>query len=565
MLAKSQECTPRGEMEDNGPPAGPDGSQKEDHDEENAGLRKGVPNLCDLVGTLSVTVVTVRNIPLVPATSIHHDEAASSAEPGAGENEVASHADATRSPRTKKDPSAPGRRGSKGVRGMPFLKIQMGMHQFQTIEPAVKAPREDVIDDSEPELEWGETLRFELSGDMRELRLALLNWERPLALGPQGVVRIPIGELVNSKWADAIRNMTKVMVTGENEKFLMSADNQYTTVEIRVAYDPGSSMSFSGKIDAGREGRVLRSGCRITCEMCRRQVFVTSRPTPSLVKKAIKEKSQRKVLLWLRDYSFHHALDVKKLEVPRSLFSLPAFIFGPEPKVSTPVRDFVSVLMEDQELNDRLKAMRILNHKPKLNSWTPLYCSPDGSCDALLDAVGIAVWGMQEMAGRLSLEIQAEFREKHDKYLHLWVKAHYIRFPACKEHEAQGAWEKIKQEIEENAFFKPETTYIRLLVLANVLNRPLVVHSDEPLPENELSPRKNVSQKDPEEDHKIKVFGATGPQAPVPETMPEPMPVLFRGIYLPLLHPKPLLLESNRHQYRPPVPLVRPVFLRKGS
>ena len=30
----------------------------------------------------------------------------------------------------------------------------------------------------------------------------------------------------------------------------------------------------------------------------------------------------------------------------------------------------------------------------------------------------------------------------------------------------------------------------------------------------------------------------------------------IRGIYLPMLHPKPLLLESNRSNYRPPIPLV---------
>ena len=30
----------------------------------------------------------------------------------------------------------------------------------------------------------------------------------------------------------------------------------------------------------------------------------------------------------------------------------------------------------------------------------------------------------------------------------------------------------------------------------------------------------------------------------------------IRGIYLPMLHPKPLLLESNRGNYRPPIPLV---------
>jgi len=49
---------------------------------------------------------------------------------------------------------------------------------------------------------------------------------------------------------------------------------------------------------------------------CRQRVFVTTRPTPTLVKKERKVKQQRKFLLWLRDYNFHDAIDVEKFEVP---------------------------------------------------------------------------------------------------------------------------------------------------------------------------------------------------------------------------------------------------------
>jgi hypothetical protein len=125
----------------------------------------------------------------------------------------------------------------------------------------------------------------------------------------------------------------------------------------------------------------------VTCQLCRRRVFVTARPTPSLEKKAIKVKSQRKILLWLRDYNIQGALHVARLEVPRTQFALPAFVFGPEATFSGPVRNFLAVVMQDTVLKERLGEMKGLNHCHKLNSWTPIHCSAEGRGDGLVEAV----------------------------------------------------------------------------------------------------------------------------------------------------------------------------------
>ena len=360
-------------MMEDGPPAGPEfsagGHGDFSHAEAHREADRGVPNLQDLRGMLRVTVCAVRHIPLVPApqppTTL----------------DAAPDGDAASPPARKGEGESPPRRG-RGLRGSPYLKMQLGLHQFQTMDPAFVAPIEE---GAEPELEWGETLSFELSGDMRELRVFLMNWMWPFAKGPQGFVRIPIGELANNKWANATRMLTKRLLTGKDETPL-KCKNEYTNIEFRVVYEPGSSMLLSSSaID--QEAPVLHTGAMMTCQLCRRWVFVTARPTPSLEKKAIKVKSQRKILLWLRDYNIQGALHVARLEVPRSQFALPAFVFGPEATFSGPVRNFVAVVMQDTALKERLGEMKALNHCQKLNSWTPIYCSAEGRGDGLVEAV----------------------------------------------------------------------------------------------------------------------------------------------------------------------------------
>ncbi len=341
------------------PPAGPEGAAAGLRDDAHA---RGVPNLQDLRGMLRVTLSAVRSIPLVPAPQA-----------------AASDGDAASPPARKGEP--PPRRSS-GVRGSPYIKMQLGLHQFQTMEPALAAPS---AEGAEPELEWGETLSFELSGDMRELRVFLMNWMRPFAQGPQGFVRIPIGELVHSQWANATRVLTKFLLTGQDEAPL-KCKNEYTNIELRVVYEPGSSMLFSNGATEWH-APVLHTGAMVTCQLCRRRVFVTARPTPSLEKKAIKVKSQRKILLWLRDYNIQGALHVARLEVPRTQFALPAFMFGPEATFSGPVRNFVAVIMQDTVLKERLCEVKGLNHCHKLNSWTPIHCSAEGRGDGLVEAV----------------------------------------------------------------------------------------------------------------------------------------------------------------------------------
>ena len=75
------------------------------------------------------------------------------------------------------------------------------------------------------------------------------------------------------------------------------------------------------------------------------------------------------------------------------------------------------------------------------------------------------------------------------------------------ESDAKQAWETLHQEIEAGGreevgghgkSFSRETTLMRLLILAHVLDRPLVVHSDEPLHADEST--------DAAQPHKIKVL-----------------------------------------------------------
>jgi len=463
----------------------------------------GLPNLCDLEGRLRVTVAGVRHIPAVPAQS---------------------------APTT-------GRRVPR-VRGQPFLKLQIGLHQFQTSEPTLAAA-DDAVPSDERELLWGETMVFELSGDMRELRVSLMNWARPFADGPQGVVRIPVSELVHRKWANTRRTVPKFFVTGIDEEPLKRSKDQHTSLELEVVYEPGPSL-FSGQSAAADEPRALHTGVMMSCELCRRRVFVTTRPTPSLIKKERKIKSQRKILLWLRDYNFHDAIDVEKFEVPCSQFALPSFFFGPDAGATAPLRDFVSVITQDHKLKKVLREIRVLNHMRRLNTWTPVYCScAEKEGDGLVEAVSVAVWGIQDMASRLDAEIRQELHEKHDRYLHLWRKAHYSWYPQHGEDDARQTWQRINDEITHGHTVSREARLLRILVLANVINRPLVVHSDESFPTRQ-------EEKSP---HSIAVFGVPSSGAAV-----EPGPL--RGIYLPLLRAKPLLLESNRCNYRPPIPLV---------
>ena len=506
-----------GMSEDDGPPAGPSGPSG--GSPAGMGTRapqptipqdEGLPNLCDLEGRLRITVVGVRNIPPVPPP-----HAAGAAASG---------------------------RGAPRVRGEPFLKLQMGLHQFQTTEPTFAAPLDDPAPGDVPELEWGETLGFELSGDMRELRVSLMNWNRPFADGAQGVVRIPVAELVHRKFANTRRMVPKVFVTGSDEKPLKHSKDLYTSIDLEVVYEPGSSMMFSGHTKT--EPRQLQTGVMMTCKFCWRRVFVTSRPMPLLIKRARKTKSQRTILLWLRDYNFQDAMDVAKFVVPRSQFALPSFFFGPDSCTAAPLRDFVRVLSQNDGLKERLREIKVLNHNRKLNSWVPMFCSSvDKGGDGLVEAVSMAVWGVQDMATRLDLEIRQDLREQHDKYLHLWRKAHFDWYPSQGEHDARQAWKRITDEIAHGNIFSREARLLRLLVLANVLRRPLVVHSDE-----EFEAEEQTTEKSP---HSIAVFRTQASAATPPGSDPS-----MRGIYLPLLHPKPLLVNSNRPNYRAPVPLV---------
>ena len=126
-------------------PAGPNGglrdgldnsqdsfrSMREDepgHDD--CGMHAGVPNLCDLLGMLRVTVVAVRNTPLVPAPEYDEHTAVDQGLPPA---------------RRKQEGPVTGEsqpKGINGVRGSPFLKLQMGLHQFEVMEPT-RAPLEN--------------------------------------------------------------------------------------------------------------------------------------------------------------------------------------------------------------------------------------------------------------------------------------------------------------------------------------------------------------------------------------------------------------------------------------
>jgi len=190
------------------------------------------------VGMLKVTVSAVRNIPLVP---VKYSPAPNAAAPTS--DAIAGLAAAL--PAKKQEVRRMGG-GIWGVRGLPFLKLQMGLHQFQIMEPSLAPPPDNAQPGDEPELEWCETLSFELSGDMRELRVYLMNWLWPFADGPQGVLRIPIGELVNGKWANATRTLTKFLVAGKDENPLKIAAELYTNVELRIVYELGSSLTYSG-------------------------------------------------------------------------------------------------------------------------------------------------------------------------------------------------------------------------------------------------------------------------------------------------------------------------------
>ena len=130
-------------------PAGPDGELRDglDHFQDSVrpmredepghdgcGMHAGVPNLCDLLGMLRVTVVAVRNTPLVPAPDCDEHTAADQGLPPARRKQEGAVA------------GAPQPKGIKGVRGAPFLKLQMGLHQFQTMEPTLAPPKDDELD-----------------------------------------------------------------------------------------------------------------------------------------------------------------------------------------------------------------------------------------------------------------------------------------------------------------------------------------------------------------------------------------------------------------------------------
>ncbi|MGB1606072.1 MAG: hypothetical protein ACPIOQ_75800, partial [Promethearchaeia archaeon] len=125
--------------------------------------------------------------------------------------------------------------------------------------------------DEAAKLEWGQTLWFKLSGDMRELRISLFNWESkaPMGDGPQGVVRIPVSELVHRQWANVPRLLSKMMLSGWSQKPLRGGTGLHTSIEISVVYTPADpASSVSDEIDGPG---FLRIGCMITCEMCRRR------------------------------------------------------------------------------------------------------------------------------------------------------------------------------------------------------------------------------------------------------------------------------------------------------
>jgi len=43
-------------------------------------------------------------------------------------------------------------------------------------------------------------------------------------------------------------------------------------------------------------------------------------------------------------------------------------------------------------------------------------------------SLSVAVWGIQDVASRLTQEIVKDFQEHHDKYQYLWSKAHFDWF-----------------------------------------------------------------------------------------------------------------------------------------
>ena len=130
-------------------PAGPDGELRDGLDNsqdsfrpmredepghDDCSMHAGVPNLCDLLGMLRVTVVAVRNTPLVPAPDCDEHTAADQGLPPARRKQEGAVA------------GVPQPKGTKGVRGSPFLKLQMGLHQFQTMEPTLAPPKDDELD-----------------------------------------------------------------------------------------------------------------------------------------------------------------------------------------------------------------------------------------------------------------------------------------------------------------------------------------------------------------------------------------------------------------------------------
>jgi hypothetical protein len=408
-----------------------------------AGRDPKLPDLLSLAGTLKLTVVSAKNLPL--------------------------------------------REGSA-----PFIKVLVGRHQVGTTDARMLS---DTSLLSPGEAQWNETFEFELNADVREVRIVLMDWSLPFSSNPVGTLRMSPGEFVTGSMAGILREKQILLQKGEGEDAAVvggnetwfPSDRKPTLLKLTCVYEPDQALVHKNnpqlspllkpmpanspmlkptegggaalplhashslqqhpplssmllaqqQPDASSNRHRTKSGAgiigaTIECPVAKGPVYVPHRQalTKGWYTRRIKERKRKAQRDDDDDIYGEGAGVMKALQAPPSeIFAFPAlFLEAPEF-----LRELLLRLLADWALAERWNDLRsfpqgdtgVIRQGVGLNDLIPLHT--EGRGDRLSEACCLAVWGAQDRSRDLDAAMLYEVDKNKEWFYGLWK-------------EQQGEW-----------------------------------------------------------------------------------------------------------------------------
>lgn len=405
-----------------------------------AGRDPKLPDLLSLAGTLKLTIVSAKNLPL-------------------------------------RDGSAP------------FIKVQVGRHQIGSTEARLLS---DTSLLAPGEAEWNETFEFELNADVREVRIVLMDWALPFSSNPVGTLRMSPGEFVTGSMAGILREKQILLQKGEGEDAAVvggadgwfPSDRKPTLLKLSCVYQPDLPLGHSNNPQlsplslrpmmpddarptvgagapagvpqhanhmlqqppllhgmmtakqqqqqtdaAGGDRHRLRSGAgiigaMIECPVAKGPVYVPHRQalTKGWYTRRVRERKRKALLAGGDDYSEGAGVMKALAAPPEEIFAFPS-LFLEAPAF---LRELLVRLLVDWALAERWNSLRcfpqgdagVIRQGVGLNDLFPLHT--EGKGDQLSEACSLAVWGAQDRSRDLDAAMLYEVDRNKGWYYSLW-------------------------------------------------------------------------------------------------------------------------------------------------